>query len=308
MVALFERWRMRSRVLLLAFVLAPLAACAAESTAAPVQQSAPLTSADERAALHNSPDWALIQPHLPDPKTATAAQLETAGDVLRARRFPEDALDYYGYAIQRGGDVSTLLNKIGIVRLELHQVELARALFLRTVRAHRRYASGWNNLGVTDYAMQDYHGAIDAYRHAIKIDRRSAVFHANLGLAYFEKNDTEEARAEFARALELDPAIMSGADNGGTTAHIIGAHNYGGMCVEMASLFAREHDSDHMLFWLGKASDAGTDLRAAMREDPMLALYVKDPRVLLLISNAQQLHTRSVATSRPPSLGSAESH
>jgi hypothetical protein len=55
---------MRSRVLLLAFFLAPLAAYAAESTAAPPQQSAPLTSADERAALHNSPDWALIAPQL----------------------------------------------------------------------------------------------------------------------------------------------------------------------------------------------------------------------------------------------------
>ena len=72
---------MRSRVLLLAFILAPLAAYAAESSAVP-QQPAPLTSPEERAALHNSPDWALIQPHLPDPKTATVAQLETAGDAV----------------------------------------------------------------------------------------------------------------------------------------------------------------------------------------------------------------------------------
>ena len=105
---------MRSRVLLLAFVLAPLAAYAAESTAVPPQQSAPLTSADERAALHNSPDWALIAPHLPDPKTASAATLEMTGDVLRARRFPEDALDYYGFAMARGGNVSELLNKMGV--------------------------------------------------------------------------------------------------------------------------------------------------------------------------------------------------
>ncbi len=138
---------MRSRVLLLAFVLAPLAAYAAESTAVPPQQPAPLTSADERAALHNGPDWALIAPHLPDPKTASAADLEMTGDVLRARRFPEDALDYYGYALQRGGDVSTLLNKMGIVRLELRQVDLARAMFLRTVCAHKKDATAWNNLG-----------------------------------------------------------------------------------------------------------------------------------------------------------------
>ena len=299
---------MRSRVLLLAFILAPLAAYAAESSGVPPQQSAPLTSADERAALHNSPDWALIQPHLPDPKTATAAELETAGDVLRARRFPEDALDYYGYALQRGGDVSALLNKMGIVRLELRQVDLAHAMFLRTVRAHKKDAIAWNNLGVTDYAMQDYRSAVDAYKHAVKLSKTNAVFHSNLGLAYFEKGDAEEARSEFARALKLDPAIMSGTDNGGTTAHILGSHNYPGMCLEMAKLFAREQDTDHMIFWLAKATDAGLDLRAAIHEDPVLNTYAKDPRITLLIANAAQLHARSVASAKPPSLGNSTSH
>lgn len=299
---------MRSRVLLLAFVLAPLAAYAAESTAAPPQQPAPLTSADERAALHNSPDWALIQPHLPNPKTASAADLEMAGDVLRARRFPEDALDYYGYALQRGGDVSKLMNKMGIVRLELRQIDLAHEMFLRTVRAHKKDATAWNNLGVTYYAVQDYRGAIDSYKHAVRIDKNSAVFHSNLGLAYFEKGDAEEARSEFSRALQLDPSIMSGNDGGGTTAHILGAHNYSGMCLEMAKLFAREHDADRMLFWLGKASDAGLDLRSAIHDDAALAAYAKDPRVTLLIANAAQLHGRSVATAKPPSLGNSASH
>lgn len=295
---------MRFRALTLAFILAPLAAYAAESNAVLPQQPAPLTSVDERAALHNSPDWALIAPHLPDPKTASASELETAGDVLRARRFPEDALDYYGYAMRRGGDVSILLNKMGIVRLELRQVDLAHTMFLRTVRAHKSNAVGWNNLGVTDYAMQDYRGAVDAYRHAVKLNKSSAVFHSNLGLAYFEKGDAEEARIEFARALQLDPSIMSGSDNGGTTAHVLGSHNYSGMCLELAKLFAREHDVDHMLYWLAKASDAGLDLRPAIHDDSALTAYAKDPRVALLIENARQLHARSVATAKLPTLGS----
>ena len=76
------------------------------------------------------------------------------------------------------------------------------------------------------------------------------------------------------------------------------------------SLFAREHDADRMIFWLGKASDAGQDLHSVMHEDPALAIYAKDPRVLLIIENAAQLHARSVASSaKPPSLGSeAASH
>src|SRR5271168_850778 len=62
------------------------------------------TAADMRELRHQDPQWQSVKLHLPDPATATAQQLETVGDVLRARRFPEDAIDYYNYALQRGGD------------------------------------------------------------------------------------------------------------------------------------------------------------------------------------------------------------
>lgn len=296
---------MRLLALLLAFALIPVTARAAESSAASEQKAAPLTSAEERAALHASSDWALIAPHLPDPQTGSVKDLETAADVLRARRFPEDALDYYDYAMRRGGDVSELLNKMGIVRLELHQVDLAHALFLRTVRAQKKNAVAWNNLGVTDYAMQNYRGAVDDYKHACKLMKTNPVFHANLGLAYFEKGDSEQARSEFATALKLDPAIMSGTDNGGTTAHVLGSHNFAGMCLEMAKLFATQRDSDRMLYWLSKASDAGLNVRDAVHENSALAAYAKDPRVVLLIANAAQLRSRSVAATKAPGLGEA---
>lgn len=296
---------MRSRAFIFAFVLISAAALGAETSRVGGQKAAPLTSAEERAALHSGPDWALIAPHLPDPKTASAEQLETAADVLRARRFPEDALDYYGYALARGGNVSELLNKMGIVRLELRQVDLARAMFLRVVRADKKNAVAWNNLGAADYSMMNYRGAVDDYKHACKLNKRNPVFHANLGLAYFERGDPEYARTEFAAALKLDPLIMSGRDNGGTTAHVLGSHNFAGMCLEMAKLFARQHDADQMLYWLAKGSDAGLDVRDSVREDSALSQYAKDPRVVLLIANAHQLRSRSVATAKPPSLGEA---
>src|SRR5277367_1507069 len=64
-----------------------------------------------REARHQDPQWELVKPHLPDPAIATAQQLETVGDVLRARRFPEDATDYYLYALRRGGNEVELMNK-----------------------------------------------------------------------------------------------------------------------------------------------------------------------------------------------------
>ena len=92
---------MRLRSLFVLFLIG-LFACAL----LPAQQpSTPSVSAD-RAALHRSSEWDLILPHLPDPATATAAQLELSGDVLRARRFPEDALDYYQYALKQAASPS----------------------------------------------------------------------------------------------------------------------------------------------------------------------------------------------------------
>jgi tetratricopeptide (TPR) repeat protein len=292
---------MRSLVCSLGLALA--AASLAPSLSA--QHKAAFTSDAERAALHNSPDWTIIAPHLPDPATASAAQLETMGDVLRARRFPEDALDYYGYAIEHGGDVSTLLNKMGIVRLELHQLDLAHAMFLRTVRAHRNNASAWNNLGVTDYASGNYVAAIREYVRASKLDKHSAVFHSNLGLAYFEADDTNSARHEFAKALRLDPDVMSEHDAGGATAHMLSAHNYSGLCLEMAELYAQAKDVPQMITWLGKAGDAGLDLRDAVHHTAVLSIFAKDPRMILLLQNEAELHARSIASARPPSLGAA---
>ena len=126
---------MRPRSLVLASIAPSLLTFLLFSVTPRANAQAEAVSAQERAAFHQDPQWAMIAPHLPDPKTATAAKLELAADVLRARRFPEDALDYYGYAIARGGPVSELLNKMGIVRLELHQNALAHELFQQSVRA-----------------------------------------------------------------------------------------------------------------------------------------------------------------------------
>src|ERR1700750_1948709 len=104
----------RPRFLILASLFAVGVSCGVARAQSSV--GAQMTSDVERLALHQSDEWVSLESHLPHPTTASAADLETAGDVLRARRFPEDALDYYGYAIARGGKMSTLLNKMGVVR------------------------------------------------------------------------------------------------------------------------------------------------------------------------------------------------
>ena len=296
---------MRCGSLLLSFLLILSTASSAYGQA---EQHAALTSPEERAALHRSSDWDVIAPHLPEPKTATAAQLETAGDVLRARRFPEDALDYYGYAMARGGNVSELLNKMGVVRLELRQTDLARQMFLRTVKVEKKNSVAWNNLGVTEYSAHNFRAAISDYQRAAKLDKRSAVFHSNLGMAYFESKDMESARTQFAMAIKLDPSILQGErDGSGSTAHVLGTTNYGELSFQMAELYAREKKPAMVRLWLSKAAEAGFNVRGEMKSYAALLPYVHDPEIVQMLANADQLRDKHLAKNGSlPSLGNAQ--
>ena len=132
------------------------------SVAAHAQDLSELRSARELA--HESDDWKAIALHLPDPATAAVQVLELQGDVLRARRFPEDALDYYNYAIQRGGDLERLLKKIGVAQLEMHNIVLARLYFAKAVKLRKNDAEAWNNLAAVEYLQRQYASAVHDYR------------------------------------------------------------------------------------------------------------------------------------------------
>ena len=77
----------------------------------------PVTPGSARERLHETEQWRQIQAHLPNPATATPQDLEQQGDILRARRFPDDAMDYYRFAMARGGNTASLMNKLGLTEL-----------------------------------------------------------------------------------------------------------------------------------------------------------------------------------------------
>jgi tetratricopeptide (TPR) repeat protein len=287
----FLDWRlaMRLRALFLSLLLVTLSERFILNAQQSKPSAAPMTSNEERATLHASPDWQLIAPHLADPATGSATELEQDGDVLRARRFPEDALDYYGYAMARGGDVDNLLEKMGAVRLELQQAPLARAMFLRCVRARKNDAQAWNNLGAADYVMSEYGSAISEYKRSVRLNKRSAVVHANLGMAYFANKQPELARKQLALALQLDPKIMESRDEGGITAHVLATEDYAGFCFEMAKLYAEEQHPDSMRLWLGKASERGYDVRAGIRENAAFRPWLKDPQIQMMLQNSARM-------------------
>jgi len=241
---------------------------------------------------HQDPQWSLIQSHLPDPATTSPERLETIADVLRARRFPESALDYYAYALKRGGEEAQLLNKMGVTQLEIGNNRVARAYFERVVHLKRKNADAWNNLGAVQYLEGQNGNAISSYKRAIKLNKKSASFHSNLGTAYFQTNDFKRARKEFATALALDPGLMvHGGGPGGITMRMLSPEDHARFSYEMARIYAQAQNETEMLRYLTRASEAGFDVLEAMSKDDVLKQYRKDPRVLLLVHNAQLLRS-----------------
>ena len=263
--------------------------CFAGPLAAQTAASAP-TAETLRAQQHQSVEWLTVAPHLPDPATATPQQLETAADVLRARRFPEDALDFYVQAMRRGGNQIVLLNKIGVTELELQQLEHAQVDFKRVVQLDRKDPDGWNNLGAVEYMHRNFGRAVDDYKKAVKLNKRSAVYHSNLATAYLDEGSFESARKEFETAVKLDPHVFDYSGIAGMRTYLQSPEDRGRYCYEMARLYAMRGDSVNVLHWLAMASEAGFDVRNAIRQDSAMAIYGKDPRVALLVKNGAMLH------------------
>jgi tetratricopeptide (TPR) repeat protein len=244
----------------------------------------------DRQRQHETEEWRAIQPHLRDPGTSTAEALEQEADVLRARRFPEDALDYYRYAMVGAKDPGTLWGKMGLTQLSIGNMELARSCFKQAVKVERNNPEAWNNLGAMEYLDHGAGAAVKDYKHAIKLDARQAVYHANLSTAYFETKDLDAARQEMETALKLDPRIFENeGGDGGVQAHVLSSEDHARLFYEMAKLYAREGQWDQMLRSLEKASEGGMDIGREMKRDTEMAKFQNDPRVLVLVHNAQVL-------------------
>lgn len=275
---------LRSTIFPVAIVL-----CLSFATPVLAQSSRPLSREEVRALDHQNPSWESVRAHLPDPTIATGTQLESAADILRARRFIADALDYYEFALRRGGNQVSLLNKMGVSSLELRNVQAARVYFQQAVKLQKKNAEGWNNLGAIEYLTGRYDAAIGNYKKAIKFDKESATYHSNLGTAYFDKKEFEAARKQFQIALKLDPDLMNHHSSIGVTARMLSPEDHARFCYEMARLYAQHGDEEMMLHYLTMASEAGFDVMDQIASDDVLSRYRKDTRVLLLVKNAKEM-------------------
>ena len=205
-------------------------------------------------------------------------------------------MEYFGFAIQRGGDEVAMLNRMGVSELEMNQTGMARAYFKRVLFLKHKFAEGWNNLGATENMAGNIPAAINDYGRAVKLNKKNAIFHANLGTAYFEAKDYDSSRKEFNTAVKLDASVFRRGDFGGSQVHVLTADNRGRFAFEMARLAAGNGEVASMMHWLAVSTEAGFNIRDAMYGVKEFEPYRKDRRIALLIHNQGAMQTKQIAS------------
>jgi tetratricopeptide (TPR) repeat protein len=214
----------------------------------------------------------------PPSPTATANELETRGDELRAEKAYLDSLDYFRAALVKNPKSPQIYNKMGIVQLQTYHLNDAKKCFERAIKLNKLHSDAYNNLGVVHYEQKKYGKAIKLYTKAINLDENAASYFSNLGAAYFSKKDFEKATLAYTRAIQLDPDIFERTSRTGVAAQLPSPEDRARYDYVMAKLYARMGSFERSLQYLRKAMEEGYKEIKMVYKDAEFADLRKDPR------------------------------
>ncbi|HYL06352.1 MAG TPA: tetratricopeptide repeat protein, partial [Thermoanaerobaculia bacterium] len=143
--------------------------------------------------------------------------------------------------------------KQGFAAMARHDYRVAAATFERTLGGNPRMADAWEFLGRAREKLDDLPGALDAYRHALRIDPASAPVAMAAASVDFDLGQLDEAQAHARMAAAGNPSFAHGL---------------------LAQIAMRR----------GRLDDAEREARAALDE--------KGRRIRPLITLAEVLHAR----------------
>lgn len=142
-------------------------------------------------------------------------QLEEAVSLIVSRNF-EDAVDILSRRVQSNPRCATSYNLLGIIALQINQLEQAEQLLKISVSLDPADADAHSNLGVAIRRLGRAEQSLDCFESALKLKPDISDFEQNLAIAYQDLYNFELAHHHYQRAVDLNPsntnALQSNAE------------------------------------------------------------------------------------------------
>ncbi len=107
--------------------------------------------------------------------------------------------------------------------LQQRRLREAKTAALDELQHHPSSIEGYNLLGIIDTNQQDFPGALESFKKALRIAPNSVKTYNNIGNVYVAIKDFDSAEKAFRMALHLDPADQDGNYNLGVLLMMKGA-------------------------------------------------------------------------------------
>jgi tetratricopeptide (TPR) repeat protein len=126
---------------------------------------------------------------------------------------------------------------------------------------------------VSMHQLPYWHDSIALFSHAIDVTTGNAVAHCNLGQALAASGKPEEARDEYAKALNIDPTYVSAMVSMSSYYNLHGNYDEAISCLNAALNIRPDSDQAHYNLALaysgqGKTAQAIAEYRAALQINP----------------------------------------
>jgi tetratricopeptide (TPR) repeat protein len=209
----------------------------------------------------------------------SVAELEKAGDLARARKDYDLAIQYLEAALRKDRKNAVLYNKLGMSELKKDNLSAARLNFEKAAKRNSKYAEAVNNIGAVDYMKKNYGSAAKYFKKAVALDETDATYHINLGAAWFSQKKMDRAIAEYNRAMELNPNALLENSRLGVTARISSPEERAQYAYLLAKLYAQRGDLEDCLICLKKAKEDGYRNLANVYKDQEFTRVRQNPRL-----------------------------
>jgi Flp pilus assembly protein TadD len=219
----------------------------------------------------------------PDKNKLESARIaEEKGDLARLHEDYLMASAYFQAALRGNPQKPSLLNKMGIVELQLRQRGEARKYFSKALKVDPQNFGAMNNLGVANYLDKKYKPAVNYFKQALALDETNASTHLNLAEAWIGLGEMDRAMTEYSRALELNADILT-TSRQGIQAQVSTPEQRARVDYFIAKAYAKRGNLEGALDFLGRAKEGRyTDLKDVYK-DPVFTALWQDPRLAKIV-------------------------